>query len=87
MARIRRSVAIDLGTAKVLVFVNNKGVVLSEPSVIAVDVLKDEILAVGDEAKKLVGRTPGNVKAVMPLKDGVIAVSYTHLTLPTSDLV
>lgn len=73
MARIRRSVAIDLGTAKVLVFVNNKGVVLSEPSVIAVDVLKDEILAVGDEAKKLVGRTPGNVKAVMPLKDGVIA--------------
>ena len=51
MARVRRSVAIDLGTAKVLVFVNNKGVVLSEPSVIAVDVLKDEILAVGDEAK------------------------------------
>lgn len=73
MARVRRSVAIDLGTAKVLVFVNNKGVVLSEPSVIAVDVLKDEILAVGDEAKKLVGRTPGNVKAIMPLKDGVIA--------------
>lgn len=73
MARIRRSVAIDLGTSKVLVFLNNKGVVLNEPSVIAVDVLKDEILAVGSEAKKLVGRTPGNIKAVMPLKDGVIA--------------
>lgn len=73
MPRIRRSVAIDLGTAKVLVYVNNKGVVLSEPSVIALNVLTDEILAVGDEAKKLVGRTPGNIKAIMPMEDGVIA--------------
>lgn len=73
MARIRRSVAIDLGTAKVLVYVTGKGIVLEEPSVIAVDVLNNEILAVGEEAKKLVGRTPGNIKAIMPMKDGVIA--------------
>lgn len=73
MASFRRSVAIDLGTAKVLVYVNNKGIVLEEPSVIAIDTLTDDILAVGSEAKKLVGRTPGNVKAVMPMKDGVIS--------------
>ena len=73
MASFRRSVAIDLGTAQVLVYVNNKGIVLEEPSVIAIDILTDEILAVGSEAKKLVGRTPGNIKAVMPMKDGVIA--------------
>lgn len=73
MARIRRNVAIDLGTARVLVYMNNKGIILDEPSVIALNVLNDQILAVGDEAKKLVGRTPGNVKAVLPMKDGVIA--------------
>ena len=73
MARFRRSVAIDLGSSEVLVYLNNKGIVLEEPSVIAIDVLTDEILAVGDEAKKLVGRTPGNIKAIRPMKDGVIA--------------
>ena len=73
MPRIRRSVAIDLGTAEVLVYVNGKGVVLNEPSVIAIDVLTDEILAVGSEAKRLVGRTPGNIKAIMPMEDGIIA--------------
>lgn len=73
MTSFRRSVAIDLGTAQVLVYVNNKGIVLEEPSVIAIDILTDDILAVGSEAKKLVGRTPGNIKAVMPMKDGVIA--------------
>ena len=73
MASFRRSVAIDLGTAQVLVYVNNKGIVLEEPSVIAIDILTDEILAVGSEAKKLVGKTPGNIKAVMPMEDGIIA--------------
>lgn len=73
MARFRRSVAIDLGSSEVLVYINNKGLVLEEPSVIAIDVLTDEILAVGEEAKKLVGRTPGNIKAIKPMKDGVIA--------------
>ena len=73
MSRFRRSVAIDLGTASVLVFINNKGIVLNEPSVIAIDVLSDEILAVGNDAKKLIGRAGGNVSCIMPMKEGVIA--------------
>lgn len=73
MARLRRAIAIDLGTSSVLVYVLGKGIVLEEPSVIAIDVLTDEILAVGSEAKKLMGRAPGNIKAIMPIKDGVIA--------------
>lgn len=73
MARFRRSVAIDLGTASVLVYVNNRGIVLNEPSVIAIDVLTDEILAVGSDAKRLIGRAAGNVSCTMPMKDGVIA--------------
>ncbi|WP_297789980.1 rod shape-determining protein [uncultured Anaerococcus sp.] len=73
MASLRKTIAIDLGTAQVLVYVAGRGIVLEEPSVIAVDILTDEILAVGSEAKKLIGRTPGNVKAIMPMKDGVIS--------------
>ncbi|MDO5047529.1 MAG: rod shape-determining protein [Anaerococcus sp.] len=73
MARLRRAIAIDLGTASVLVYVNNKGVVLEEPSVIATDVLTGEILSVGSDAKKLIGRAPGNVKTTMPMQGGVIA--------------
>ena len=73
MARLRRAIAIDLGTSLVLVYVLGKGIVLEEPSVIAIDVLTDEILAVGSEAKKLIGRAPGNIKAIMPIKDGVIS--------------
>lgn len=73
MSRFRKSVAIDLGTASVLVFINNKGIVLNEPSVIAYDVLSDEILAVGNDAKKLIGRAGGNVSCIMPMKKGVIA--------------
>jgi len=68
--------AIDLGTANTLVYVKGKGVVLSEPSVVAVK--KDgkghhKILSVGEEAKKMLGRTPGNIVAIRPMKDGVIA--------------
>lgn len=73
MARLRRAIAIDLGTSSVLIYVNNKGIVVEEPSVIALDELTGDILAVGNEAKKIVGRSAGNVKIVMPLKDGVIA--------------
>ncbi len=73
MSRFRRSVAIDLGTARVLVYINNKGIVLNEPSVIAIDVLTDEILAVGNEAKRLIGRASGNVSCIMPMEEGVIA--------------
>lgn len=64
---------IDLGTANTLVFVKNKGIVISEPSVVAVNTNTKEVLAVGDEAKEMIGRTPGNIVAICPLKDGVIA--------------
>ena len=66
-------VGIDLGTANVLVYIKNKGIVLNEPSVVAINKDTDEILAVGEEAKRMIGRTPGNIVAVRPLKDGVIA--------------
>ena len=68
-----RDVAIDLGTANTVVFVKGQGIVLSEPSVVAVDAKTDRVLAVGNAAKDMIGRTPGNIVAVRPLKDGVIA--------------
>jgi len=66
-------VGIDLGTATVLVFVKGKGVVIREPSVVAIDKTTDKILAVGEEARRMLGRTPGNIVAIRPLKDGVIS--------------
>lgn len=66
-------IGIDLGTANCLVFVRDKGIVLSEPSVVAIAAGTKEILAVGSDAKRMLGRTPGNIKAVRPMKDGVIA--------------
>ena len=68
-----RDIGIDLGTANTLVYMHGKGIVLREPSVVAVDVKKSEVLAVGQEAKDMIGRTPGSISAVRPLKDGVIA--------------
>jgi rod shape-determining protein MreB len=65
--------AIDLGTANTLVYVRGRGIVLNEPSVVAINTNTGEILAVGSEAKRMIGRTPGNIVAVRPLKDGVIA--------------
>ena len=70
---LTRDMGIDLGTANTVVFVKGKGIVLQEPSVVAVDQMTGEIIAVGQEAKQMVGRTPGNIRAVRPLKDGVIA--------------
>lgn len=64
---------IDLGTATVLVYVKGKGVILKEPSVVAINKINNKILAVGEEARKMIGRTPGNIVAVRPLKDGVIS--------------
>jgi rod shape-determining protein MreB len=64
---------IDLGTASVLVFIKGKGIVLKEPSVVALDKDTNRILDVGEEARKMIGRTPGNIVAIRPLKDGVIA--------------
>ena len=64
---------IDLGTATVLVYVKGKGVILKEPSVVAINKVNNKILAVGEEARNMIGRTPGNIIAVRPLKDGVIS--------------
>ena len=64
---------IDLGTATVVVYVKGKGVILKEPSVVAINKVNNKILAVGEEARKMIGRTPGNIIAVRPLKDGVIS--------------
>ncbi len=66
-------IGIDLGTSSVLVYVKNKGIVLCEPSVVAIDKISGKLLKVGAEAKELLGRTPGNIQAVRPLKDGVIS--------------
>ena len=68
-----RDIGIDLGTANVLIHVKGKGIVLNEPSVVAIDKNTNRVLAVGEEARQMVGRTPGNIVAIRPLKDGVIA--------------
>jgi len=70
---IRSDMGIDLGTATVLVYIKGKGIVLQEPSVVAIDRNTDKILAVGEEARSMLGRTPGNIVAIRPLKDGVIS--------------
>jgi rod shape-determining protein MreB len=72
-AFVGRDMAVDLGTANTLVYVRGRGIVLNEPSVVAVNQDNGAILAVGSEAKKMIGRTPGNIVAIRPLKDGVIA--------------
>ena len=66
-------IGIDLGTATTLVYVKGQGVVLCEPSVVAIDRNTNQVLAVGEEAKRMLGRTPGNIVAIRPMKDGVIA--------------
>ena len=66
-------IAIDLGTCNSLVYVRGKGIVLNEPSVVAVSLSDNKILAVGQDAKEMIGRTPADIKVYRPLKDGVIA--------------
>ena len=68
-----KDIGIDLGTANTLVYLRGKGIVMREPSVVAVDTKTDDVRGVGQEAKAMIGRTPGNIVAVRPLKDGVIA--------------
>lgn len=68
-----KSIGIDLGTANILINVKGEGIVINEPSVVAINTQTNEVVAVGTEAYKMVGRTPGNIKAIRPLKDGVIA--------------
>lgn len=71
-----QDIGIDLGTATILVYVKGKGIVLREPAVVAIDKNTNEVLAVGQSARKMLGRTPGNIVAIRPLKDGVIS-DYT----------
>ena len=73
MSFLGRDMAVDLGTANTLVYVRGRGIVLNEPSVVAINTNTGGILAVGTEAKRMIGRTPGNIVAIRPLKDGVIA--------------
>lgn len=68
-----KDMGIDLGTANTLVFIKGRGIILREPSVVAINRDNKQVLAVGEEAKKMIGRTPGNIVAIRPLKDGVIA--------------
>src|SRR6056297_1294881 len=72
-APFSRDMGVDLGTANTLVYIKGKGILIREPSVVALKKDKQEVLAVGDEAKRMIGRTPGNIIAVRPMKDGVIA--------------
>lgn len=76
MFNLGQDIGIDLGTATVIAYVKGKGIVLREPSVVAVDNNTGEVLAVGKEARKMLGRTPGNIVATRPLRDGVIS-NYT----------
>ena len=76
MLFVGQDLGIDLGTASVLVYIKGKGIVLNEPSVVAIDRNTNKILAVGEEARLMLGRTPGNIVAMRPLKDGVISDYY-----------
>lgn len=73
MFGLSMDIGIDLGTANVLVFIKGKGIVLREPSVVAIDRETNTVLAVGEEARRMLGRTPGNIVAIRPLREGVIA--------------
>ncbi len=68
-----QDIGIDLGTATVLVYIKGKGIVLTEPSVVAIDTNTNKLLAVGEEARRMLGRTPGNIVAIRPLREGVIS--------------
>ena len=78
MAAFRTDLGIDLGTASILVYAKGRGIVLNEPSVVAIDQNTNKFLAVGVEARKMLGRTPGNIRALRPMRDGVI--SDYHIT-------
>src|SRR5947209_18593019 len=75
--------AIDLGTANTLVFSHGKGIVVNEPSIVAINKTSGEVVAVGREAKDMLGRTPGNVVAIKPMKDGVVTDCKVTDKMPT----
>ena len=77
-----KDIGIDLGTANILIFVRGEGIVLNEPSVVAIDIETKNVVSIGKEANEMLGRTPGKIKAIKPLKDGVIAdFEYTEILL------
>ena len=79
--RLVPEIGIDLGTANILVYRRGKGIVLNEPTVVAMNLQNGQVLAVGNEAREMLGRTPGNIAAIRPLKDGVIADYTTTLKM------
>lgn len=81
-----KDIGIDLGTANILVTLKGKGIILIEPSVVAIDRKTGSIKATGEEAKEMLGRTPDQIKAVRPLKDGVIA-DFTATRLMLKNLI
>ena len=83
---VSKDIGIDLGTANILVTVKGKGIVLNEPSVVAIDRKTGVIVATGTEAKEMLGRTPEQIKAVRPLKDGVIA-DFTATQLMLKNII
>ena len=70
---LAKDIGIDLGTANVLIYIKGRGIVLNDPSVVVIDTETKKVLSVGKEANEVLGRTPGKVKAIKPMKDGVIA--------------
>ena len=81
---LSKDIGIDLGTANVLIYIKGQGIVLNEPSIVAIDMETKNVIAVGEEAAKMLGRTPGKVRAIKPMKDGVIAdFEITEIMLNT----
>ena len=81
---LAKDIGIDLGTANVLIYIKGQGIVLNEPSIVAIDTDTKKVIAVGKEANEMLGRTPGKVKAIKPMKDGVIAdFEITEIMLNT----
>jgi rod shape-determining protein MreB len=77
-----RDIGIDLGTANVLIYEKGKGIVLEEPSVVSIDAQSGKMIAAGEEARQMIGRTPGKIEVVRPMKDGVIAdIEATEMML------
>ena len=83
MFKYGQDIGIDLGTATVIAYAKGKGIVLREPSVVAVDNNTGEVLAVGKEARRMLGRTPGNIVATRPLRDGFIFAPRIMICIPS----
>ena len=80
---LSRDIGIDLGTANVVIYVKGRGIVLDEPSIVAIDTNTGKALEVGEEAYKMIGRTPGNIVAIRPLKDGVMGITFVDAPIKT----